>query len=158
MAKRKGKRPSYKTAPRSEQPRMEADPNRYRDKYPVWRFRSFDWDGPWGLGACQTTNWRLHIEKHLSDFETMTWSEIESASGGKREGRGTNNHPIERGKFSKLARDRLDSLGILPDTLFSLRCTNCVRIYGVREGTCLRIIWFDPYHCERNGSAAYGWK
>jgi hypothetical protein len=59
---------------------------------------------------------------------------------------------------TRKARNRLDEIGVLSDVLFSLRLEACACIYGVREGRCLRIIWFDPHHCEREtGRAAYDW-
>jgi hypothetical protein len=50
----------------------------------------------------------------------MTWDEILKASGGKREGKGNNNHHIHRDKFSKRARGRLGELQIYAEQLFSL--------------------------------------
>lgn len=159
MGKQKGE-PKYRTAPTSEkQVRASIDPDAYRKEFPVWRFKDFDWEGPWGESACRhaITNIKKHIEMHLASFETMTWEEILRASGGKGKNGGNNHHPITIDKFSKEARDRLKERGILSDTLFSLRLEQCTRIYGVREGSCLRLVFFDPHHCERDGRAAYKW-
>lgn len=160
MARKKNARaPRAEHAPKDKVPVLGAQPESYLRERPVWQFQSFDWDGPWGLKACATCNdWRKHIEQHLASLETMTWDEILKASGGKREGKGNNNHHIHRDKFSKRARGRLGELQIYAEQLFSLRLDSCTRLYGVREGTCLRIVWFDPYHCERGGNAVYDWK
>jgi hypothetical protein len=137
-------------------PKITTDPDSYLQMKPVWRFSSFDWDGPWGLIACEKAKWRMHVEQHLASFESMTWDEILKASGGKK--KGNNNHHIDRGKFTKSAKDRLEKMGILGDTLFSLRLESCIRIYGIRVDNCLRILWFDPFHCDKkNGTAAYAW-
>lgn len=140
-----------------EEPRVSEQPDFYKTNFPVWRFGSFDWDGPWGLSACASKNWRSHIEQHLASFETMTWAEIERASGGKRAGRGANSHPLSRDRFSRNAINRLKEKNIFGDSFFSLRLENTVRIYGIREGSCLRIIWFDPFHFQGDGRAAYRW-
>jgi len=138
-------------------PRISEDPESYLAQKPAWRFNAFDWDGPWGVDACAAAKWRLHIEQHLANLETMTWSEILKTAGGKKAGRGNNHHPIEREKFSKEARRRLEELCIYAEQLFSLRLEKCVRLYGIRQGNCLQVLWFDPWHCDRDGRAAYGW-
>lgn len=85
----------------------------------------------------------------------MTWAEILRVSGGKRDG--SNHHPMSRDQFAKKARDRLNDIRVYADEFFSLRFNNCCRLYGIRENNCLRIIWFDPFHCNRDGTAAYDW-
>lgn len=83
----------------------------------------------------------------------MTWNEILKASGGKAQGKGNNNHDIFRSYLKKEAQQRLSDLRRFADTLFSLRLDNCTRIYGVRESNCLRIVFFDPFHCDHAKSA-----
>jgi hypothetical protein len=153
----KSSQPKVKKEPQAPQPRAAFDPESYLKLRPVWRFSSFDWDGPWGVEACNKARWREHIEQHLASFETMTWAEILRASGGRGEGQGNNHHHLSREKFTGAAQSRLDTLRIFAEELFSLRFSNCCRLYGVRENNCFRIVWFDPYHCKRDGSAAYNW-
>jgi hypothetical protein len=141
--------------PVSGVPKLAEDPENYLRLSPVWRFSSFDWNGPWGISACVGSKWRDHIEGHLSSFETMTWAEILKASGGRSHG--TNSHPIKLDKFSKMAREQLSALGVYADTLFSLRLAATVRIYGIRQGSCLQILWFDPFHMSGDTRAAYKW-
>jgi hypothetical protein len=152
----KAHQPKFAKRPDAGKPKLGADPESYLQQRPVWRFSWFDWDGPWGLTACAARNYRRHIEEHLAQFETMTWQEILNAAGGRGVGRGNNSHHIERDRFTREARRRLEDASIPADEL--LRPDNCTRIYGVREGSCLRIVWFDPFHCERDGSAAYDWR
>jgi hypothetical protein len=155
VAKRDKKTPRYLQEPADKQVRLGADPDYYMHEKPVWTFRSFDWDGPWGVTACAGKDWRKHIESHLASFETMTWAAIQAASGGK--GSGNNSHHLPRSKFTAAARKRLTDKGIFSDTFFSLRLENTTRIYGVREGNCLRIVWFDPHHFADDSKAAYDW-
>ena len=66
---------------------------------------------------------------------------------GKLRDNGSNNHGIPVSKLSKDAQDvlrehRLDDR----EVVFSLRLTNLERIWGLREGRVLRILWFDPVH------------
>jgi hypothetical protein len=155
MGKKKKNQPSLGAKPSGALPKLGADPVSYKTKHPVWRFHLFDWDGPWGLSACLTKDWRKHVELHLANLETMTWAAIEQAAGGKPSG--TNSHPLSRDKFSRDAKRRLDNRSILSDSFFSLRLENTVRIYGIREDNCLKIIWFDPFHFSGDPRAAYGW-
>lgn len=138
-------------------PRLGANPDSYLEMSPVWRFGAFDWDGPWGVAACAGRPWRKHLEQHLASFETMTWDEILRASGGKGQGKGTNSHSLARDRLARAAQKRLEERQVTADEIFSLRLDNCTRVYGVREVNCLSIVFFDPNHCNRDGSAAYAW-
>lgn len=157
MGKKNKRVPKYLQRPADKQVRSGADPEYYIHQKPTWTFRSFDWDGPWGLTACAQHNWRRHIEQHLANFETMTWDEIQKATGGRGQGSGNNHHHLERTKFTQIAQGRLTANGIYSDTFFSLRLENTSRIYGIREGNCLRIVWFDPFHEHGNTDSAYAW-
>lgn len=118
---------------------------------PAWAFSIFDWDGPWGVRALVSCDYRKHVEKHLSEFERMTWGSITAASGGKT--KGTNNHSLSIGQLSRKARDRLEETGQQRlEEVYSLRLEGTVRVYGVREGRVLRIMWIDPWHGD-NGRA-----
>ncbi|MER8916207.1 hypothetical protein NKI32_20515 [Mesorhizobium sp. M0761] len=149
------KQPKYAKKPRAGDVRIQSDPESYLKQTPVWRFIDFDWDGPWGHACCvsHVASIRTHVENHLASFETMTWAEILKAAGGKGEGKGNNSHDISRDKFKKVVQERLTSKSILADTLFSLRLDAGTRIYGVRERNCLRIVFFDPHHKDKEKCA-----
>ena len=88
------------------------------------------------------------ILQKLCNFERMTWQEIIMQIGGPS--KGTNNHPIPINELSKEAQKKLDKRKLLFDEVFSLRLSGKKRIYGVREGRILRIIWYCAEHqaCE----------
>lgn len=153
MAKNKERAKARNKPSSAESARFETDPESYLRQSPMWRFSDFDWDSPWGYDCCveYVANMRQHIEKHLASFETMTWDEILKASGGRSNG--NNSHEIPRDKFKAEVQKRLTSKKVLPDTLFSLRLDAGTRLYGVREGRCLRIVFFDPFHKDPNKSA-----
>jgi hypothetical protein len=119
----------------------------------VWRFSDFDWDSAWGYGCFveRVDKIRAHIEQHLASFETMTWDEILKASGGRSNG--NNSHEISGDKFKPEVDKRLKNRNIFADTLFSLRLDAGTRLYGVREGRCLRIVFFDPFHKDKEKCA-----
>lgn len=151
MGKKDKGTPKIGGAPADKSPRVAADPNNYLQQNPVWRFSDFDWEGPWGAATCSQSIGKLrdHLEKHLSSFETMTWDAILKASGGRGHNGGTNSHPISRDKFKGVARKRLEDRKILADQIMSLRLDAGTRLYGVREGNCLRLLWFDPHHKDK---------
>jgi len=76
----------------------------------------------------------------------MTWQNIIEAAGGRR--RGSNNHPIAISDLCREAQVRCQELGLheLTDELFSLRLAGNVRLWGIRQGRILQLIWYDPRH------------
>jgi hypothetical protein len=150
MAK-KGKKPTSKyddrgddRSPRSsfakgneKRPRGTAPD--YGGELPLWAFRIVDLDGPWCWSKMDGGVLRDVLDR-LKQLETMSWHEIESKTGS---------HFIETGDtgFCKQARDRLAEIRQDDaDALFSLRVTGRRRIWGIRDGGILRILWWDPEH------------
>ena len=76
----------------------------------------------------------------------MTWSEIQSASGGKRAGNGTNNHFEYIAEMSKEAQKRAKELHLDVDQLFSLRLTGKERLYGILNNGVFYVLWYDAQH------------
>ena len=70
----------------------------------------------------------------------MTWGEILGKSGDKH-------HSIDVHRLSKTAQDRLREIRLDDiDDVISLRVTGQERIFGVRFGSVLRLLWWDPLH------------
>lgn len=70
----------------------------------------------------------------------MTWSEILVDS--KKQ-----NHTIPIPELSKEAQSRLREIGNDDiDTLISLRLSGKRRVWGIRTGSTLSILWWDPEH------------
>lgn len=67
----------------------------------------------------------------------MTWHAITE----------TGSHFIETSALSKPARNRLMEIQQDDvDQVYSLRVTGRRRIFGIRDGGVLRILWWDPDH------------
>lgn len=141
----------------SKRVKQAVEPESYLQKKPVWRFGDFDWDGPYGLAAVAycADSFVGHIRSHLSNYETMTWAEILKATGGRSHG--NNSHEIRRNLFKREVQQMLTNKGIHADTLFSLRLDAGTRIYGVRYGEVLNLVFFDPFHKEHD-KCAYQFK
>ena len=73
----------------------------------------------------------------LKPLETMPWREITN----------TGSHPIDVSAIIKEARERLAEIGQDDtDQLYSLRVEGALRIWGIRDGRVLKILWYDPEH------------
>ncbi len=125
--------------------RQKMDASSYEWESPVWQVGAIDSDGEWGWQRIGRIRWESEILPKLRNFETMTWSEIERQSGGKT--RGTNHHPIPVSDLIPEAQRRLQELQLDDiDELFSLRLTGKARIFGIRRGRAMKILWFDFDH------------
>lgn len=81
----------------------------------------------------------------LKEFEKLTWKEIESQTHGPQNK--SKNHPINISQLNKEAQDRLKELKQDDvDELYSLRLEGQLRIFGIRELNCLKILWIDIKH------------
>ncbi len=81
------------------------------------------------------------VRDRLSNFESMTWSEI-LVQGRKQ------HHTVKLHKLSNAARQRLEEIfgAIDVDFLVSLSLGSVERIWGVLDGRVLQVLWWDPGH------------
>ena len=135
--------PKHAIEPKDKVVQRRFDPEAFMKTSPSWRFRSVDKDGRWGHAALKGSWWD-EIYSKLQDFESMTWAAILEQSGGRT--RGTNSHEVPVSNLCKEARKRLRGMGYEVDSIFSLRLKGLVRIYGIREGAVLKLLWFDKKH------------
>lgn len=119
----------------------------------VWSFAAADLDGDWGWRATAARDWWEGILPKLQHFESMTWSELLRASGGRS--RGNNHHAVKVENLTAQAKKRLREIDADDaEELFSLRLAATTRIYGFRDGRALRLLWYDPWHGD-NARAVY---
>ncbi len=87
----------------------------------------------------------------LKEFEKLTWDEIEQQQYGK-EGK-KKHHSIAKIALTKEAQDRLKELKQDDvDEVFSMRLEGDLRVFGIREDNCLKVLWVDTKHevCKSN--------
>ncbi len=114
-----------------------------------WHLGRIDWDGPWGMRACRNLDFRRLIDETISNWETMTWAELYRASGGRRQG--NNHHPVFVSKLSSTAKKRLKRIQADDvEAIVSLRINSRERLYGIRAGQVFQVLWYDPWHDNRN--------
>jgi hypothetical protein len=105
---------------------------------PVWVFSALDEDGPWGKSRLTDGVVWSDILPKIRSFEAMTWAELEADR--------KKHHSVPVAKFIKLARDRIDDIGLDVDELFRFRLTGLQRLWGIRDRDRFKIIWWDPKH------------
>lgn len=124
-------------------PKNIEDPDSYLKKTPVWVFKRCDREHEkWSLNKCD--NFYEDILDKLISFESMTWSEIMSAAGGRTSG--TNSHFELISEMVKEAQRRAMELKLDVDQLFSLRLEGKKRLYGIIDNGKFYIVWYTSDH------------
>jgi hypothetical protein len=134
MAKRK--KPKQAHFPVEQKVPRHTDPD-YRSKSVNWSFVIFD-----------NYDWKHHgeqddafvtVSEHLKAFEGRTWAEIEANRG--------RDHPVDKDRLCSEARKRLRDLNRDDvDSLWRFRFTGPKRIWGIKQGRTLQVLWWDPNH------------
>ena len=96
MARSPGKRPDARVIPpdhKQLRTLWSGGPALHDRETIVWAFSIVDQDGPWGWRTAAAPAWWGEILPKLQDFESMTWSEIMKAAGGRA--RGNNSHFVQ---------------------------------------------------------------
>lgn len=126
----------------NKQPKNRENPNGYFNWHPSWNFSRCDFNHEkWSINNSDIFN---DIIPKLISFEQRKWGDIINDE--------KHNHWIECKDFVKSAQKRLSELKLFQDTLFSLRLTGTLRLFGYIENGIYYIIWFDPNHeiCPSN--------
>ena len=137
MAKKRGKKPRSRIAiPKQEKrPRVTEE---IAPTCPTWRVAILDIDGPFGWASITPQQLR-DLWDTLRSYESMTWHAID---------RHSHCHFIEPDTICAKARARLreirqdDAPGLYSLKVNNQRC----RVWGLRVGTCLNLLWWDPEH------------
>lgn len=139
MAKR-DKKAKFSQEPRAGKPKISETPENHDKQKVSWQFSKAD---------VQHDKWGWHLLDHeafvqmfltgsLPGIESQTWAELKN---------GKQHHSIEVAKLCRDAQRRLEDLKLDDqDEVFSLRLTGQHRIFGIREGAALKILWNDPNH------------
>jgi hypothetical protein len=103
-----------------------------------WQIGTLDKHGPWGWSQLRGGHFWNHVQAKLSEFERMTWQEIF---------RHRSNHPIKKKDLCPDAQKRLNQIKQDDtDELISLALSNLIRVWGIRQGSVLKVLWWDPGH------------
>lgn len=126
---------------------------------PISKVRNFDTElFKWSFKSCYNEHecWCgldgndviTNIIHKLEDYSTQTWSAVKSASGGKREGNGSNNHYIPANTLPKDYKKQYIASGYMRDfeQVFSLRLTGKKRLIGYVSMGIFYPLWYDNDH------------
>jgi len=139
--KKKPKKPTHKKFPKiNKVPRGIEKVKQIGEEYISWHLRILDRNGDWSWeGIDEKTIWK-DIHSKLSEFERKTWNEI-LIKEKKR------NHTIPVSDICTEAQKRLKKIKQDDiDDLISLRLTGKKRVWGIRAGNVLKVLWWDPDH------------
>lgn len=104
--------------------------------FPSWRIGLLELVDPFGwheIGKVKLEE----VRSKLANFESMTWDTI----------LGSNNHAVSLEALCTEARERLKAIRQDDiEELISLRFSGKERIWGIREGSVLKVLWWDPQH------------
>lgn len=82
----------------------------------------------------------ISLKNKLSNFESMTWSEI--LIQGKK-----SHHLVKIESLSKEAQKYLEKMGLDDvEELVSLRLSGEERVWGILAEGILNLLWWDPEH------------
>lgn len=145
------RRPKAREKFPARQIKTGGDPDSTEKETIAWHFRRLDKEHlDWGWNKLKAPQWK-DILNHLVSFEGLTWARLKEQSGGRRIG--TNHHSMEISKLPQETRKRWTDLRLDDfDTIFSLRITNTLRLYGVRDGRVMQLVWHDPHHGSKRGA------
>lgn len=134
------KSPKNKMNPPFEKiPRSKEDPSNYESKEIIWHINMIDRYGNWGWNNVNKDIFWNDIFDKIKSFESMTWAEIKKNK--------KNNHSVKVSKIYPVAQNRLVEIELDDvEELFSLRLGSKKRIWGIRNGRVLNILWWDPNH------------
>jgi hypothetical protein len=152
MSPAKWKRePKSAIIPLTRQIRSDVNPESLETQTIAWHFHRIDWEhGQWGFRNLRPPHWR-ELLKHLVSLEGLTWAKLKEQCGGRGKSGGTNHHSLELDELCRDAQARLIELNLDDyDLIFSLRLSNTLRLYGIRDGRVLRLLWYDQHHGSKN--------
>lgn len=135
MHKKLKKQPTAEFSPDEKKiPRVEKSAE--NTKF-TWSFALLDKDGPFGWSRCATTEKYLEILSKKGAFEEMDITELYYRKC----------HSVEVSKLCNDAQKRLveikrDDLS----SLFSFRLNGPNRVWCIKQGSVMRVLWWDPDH------------
>lgn len=133
-----GKNPHVDRTPKSDKtPRQQEKPDSIYDLRPSWLVKHVDLEGgPFSWSEMQRHELPGLIDR-LRLFENMDWREIE---------RQRSSHSMPATVICKAARDRLEELELEVETLYQLQVAGRARVWGLRLGSAVALLWWDPEH------------
>ncbi|HSW86595.1 MAG TPA: hypothetical protein VLG49_03745 [Rhabdochlamydiaceae bacterium] len=141
MSRKNLKKPKQLAHP-SENKIPKAAPFKTDHCLPEFKAGQMDMDGPWGWNKFDPEQIQEVFQK-IFDSQKLTWQIL----------RENGSHFVQVSSLSAEAQKRLTELQKDEwEELFSLRLTGRIRIWGIKDGNILWLLWWDPNHgvCPSN--------
>jgi len=131
--------PKYKKSPPKDKKPRAIKLGNINKQTIAWQFSKLDMGGKWCCKKIDVKTLWGFLYKKIKAFESMTWSEIYQDKD--------KNHDVKKEDLSKDAQKRLIKIRQDDvDLLFTLHLSGMRRIWGIRDGRALKILWYDPEH------------
>jgi hypothetical protein len=136
---KKNRKPIFTETPTTQKVPRGLEKNVNTEITPIsWKIGILDKAGPYSWTSCTQEEFWEYIKPRLINYEKMTWQEIFQHD---------KNHPIKISIIESEAQQRLRELKFDDiEELVSLGITKLARIWGIKDGSCLKILWWDPNH------------
>jgi hypothetical protein len=104
--------------------------------YPEFKAEQIDRNGPWGWDHFEPFEIQ-NVFQRIFESQKLTWQDLVN----------NGSHLININSLCSEAQKRLNQIQKEDlDQLFSLRLTGPKRIWGIKEGAILWLLWWDPNH------------
>ncbi len=131
------KKPRRKDNPKKKQNPISPPITSTQNKKLVWIVSGIDDSSKWGWHKITCPDFLRKIWEKMRNFETMRWVDILGAS----------HHAIPISNIIRPAQKRLEELGHDDkETLVSFHITGKERIWAIRSGERVFLLWWDPNH------------
>jgi hypothetical protein len=118
----------------SKTPKIGVAPTEH--SLPDFKSEQMDMDGPWGWKHFDSMQLQELFQK-VFECQKLTWQDL----------RNNGSHLVNREDLCSEAQKRLTEIQKEDlDQLFSLRLTGRKRVWGIKEGNILWLLWWDQNH------------
>ena len=128
--------------------RAGANPGSIYSMQVTWTIDEADRAGEWNSGTSRDWTedcWQTILHPKLSEFEKLTWGEIDTFTTGGKE-RHKMHHDMEVSILADEAQYRLIEIEKYADIIFRFRLGAKRRLWGYRILNKFEAIWYDPNH------------
>lgn len=129
--------------------RVGANPDSVFAMRMTWTINHCDCEGSWDSGTPRQwddNDWAGNIQPKLTEWEKLTWAEIDAHSTGNDVKRHKMHHSMPVDAILEEARYRLFHLERFEENIFRFRLGNRPRLWGFRRVCEFHVLWFDPHH------------
>ena len=126
--------------PSIKKPRIPANAEKWTQKHFRWKISDNYIDmnhGEWGWGSVPISDFFTILKNSLQKYEDMLWCDVLKRKSC---------HTLPLHKAVPRARTRFIEICPDIDTLHQVDFSELGRVWGVKKGEYLQVVWHDPCH------------